>query len=77
MLDIDTPLPYASNITITSKENDIAACDEIDAPQYEDSGTTSVPLPTKLIIMYINKYQTIATIRPTNALVKNTLINID
>lgn len=58
---------------MTSNAKDIPAWDEIEAAQYDDTGTKFVPLPTKLITMYISKYQTMATIKPNKALVKKTL----
>lgn len=72
-----TPFPYASNNTIVSKENEKAACDDMEAAQRDDSGTKLPPLPTKLITKYIIRYQTMATINPNSARVKNTLMNMD
>lgn len=48
----------------------------MEAPQYVSVGITEL-LPTNVITKYIIKYQTIETINPNNAFVKNTLMNID
>lgn len=37
----ETPLPYPSNMTMTSKDKESAAWLETDAPQYDDSGIVS------------------------------------
>lgn len=71
-----TPFPYTSYVIIKSQANENAAWLDIDAPQYVAVGITELLL-TKVITKYIIKYQTIDTINPNNAFVKNTLINID